>query len=240
MRIAESTAPIRLCARGPSGTFTASTPASLELARRVQHLGGVHALGRHDLHRPEELPGRELPAPRRALGQRHGVHAGGGRGARPRPRARPGAARRWRRTSRSRGCGPASCRSSRPRTARRPRPGALAYVADVLGGREVDACGRRSRAAGRRWAAPRAAARSPWRSARSTSSTPCGPTEQFTPITSAPNSSSARAKVSGDGAVRREPVLLDGHLRDDRQVAERRAPRAAPRGSPRRRRRSRG
>ena len=71
-------APMRLCARGPSGTFTASTPGDLERAHALEHRGRVHAARRHDLHRGDELVARDLPRPARAAREGHLLDAGCG------------------------------------------------------------------------------------------------------------------------------------------------------------------
>ena len=58
-----SSAPMRLCARGPSGTFTASTPAALQRRDVGEHARRVDAARRHDLDRRHELAARDLAAP---------------------------------------------------------------------------------------------------------------------------------------------------------------------------------
>ena len=194
---AESSAPIRLCARGPSGTLTASTPAALSW-RTCSNIGaGIDALGRHDLDRRDEPALRQLGAEPGAVGERHRLDR---HGRAPAPaacpcRTRAGATRSGR-SPRSRGCGRASCRSSRRRTGRRPRPCA-GRSSPCTRARPCRSCGRPPRAGGRRWAGRRSARVTTRASFSTASSTPCGPTEQLTPMTSAPIAASSGPKTTG-------------------------------------------
>ncbi len=70
MSTATAMAPIRFCARGPSGMFTASTPASRMARTDSSIFVGFGTLRRSDLDRRDELAARDLARPSGALGQR--------------------------------------------------------------------------------------------------------------------------------------------------------------------------
>ncbi len=115
----------------------------------------------------------------------------------------------------SRGCARASCRSSHLRSWRLTASRCRAYVAMYSGlamymlrpptsrGMPALGCARASPRRGRP-------------SARSRRGSSAGPTEQLSPMMSAPKRSSARATSCGRHAVRCQPIDADRHLRDDR------------------------
>ena len=193
----ESSAPIRLWARGPSGTLTASTPAALS-ARTWANIGaGSTPRGRHDLDGGDELPGGQLGAESGALAERHG-----------------GDARRGgmhRRDGRERAVGDALCTKptialmcsgvvpQQPPTNSRPASTMRLAYSPCTPATPCRSCDPPTSRGSPAFGWPRAGGSPPWRAARSPRARRAGPTEQLTPMTSTPIASSAGPK--SDGAV---------------------------------------